>query len=76
MILTAESATDNALHSKYGFVEYVSDGVISLRYLRKYETQDVSLALEIVKMRRSAHSRKIRPYSITDKGVIVHSSGV
>ncbi|MHC1573975.1 MAG: ATPase domain-containing protein, partial [Candidatus Syntropharchaeales archaeon] len=73
-ILTSESATDDSLHSKYGFIEYVSDGVISLRYIRQCELREVSLALEIVKMRRSAHSRKIRPYSITEKGIVVHSS--
>ncbi|MCW7076138.1 MAG: KaiC domain-containing protein [Candidatus Syntrophoarchaeum sp.] len=73
-ILTSESATDDSLHSKYGFIEYVSDGVISLRYIRQCELREVSLALEIVKMRRSAHSRKIRPYSITNEGIVVHSS--
>jgi len=72
-VMTSESATEDSLHSRYDFAEYVADGVISLRYIRQHETQDVSLALEIVKMRRTAHSRKIKPYSITDQGIVVHS---
>ena len=72
-VMTAEGLGGMSLQSRYGFAEYLADGVISLRYIRQCEMREVSLALEIVKMRRTAHSRKIMPYSITDKGIVVHT---
>ncbi|HEC57584.1 MAG TPA: KaiC domain-containing protein [Candidatus Syntrophoarchaeum butanivorans] len=72
-VMTSEGLGGMSLQSRYGFAEYLADGVISLRYIRQCEMREVSLALEIVKMRRTAHSRKIMPYSITDKGIVVHT---
>lgn len=72
-VMTSEGLGGMSLQSRYGFAEYLADGVISLRYIRQCEIREVSLALEIVKMRRTAHSRKIMPYSITDKGIVVHT---
>jgi KaiC/GvpD/RAD55 family RecA-like ATPase len=50
----------------------VADGVISLRYLEMQSRNELMLSLRIIKMRRTEHSRKITPYSITNKGLEVH----
>jgi KaiC domain protein len=72
-LITSEASRDGAYASRYGLVEYVSDGVIVLRYVRPDELRDVKLAIEVVKMRRHKHSRSIKPYDITDDGFMVHS---
>jgi KaiC domain protein len=72
-IITSEAARDEVYSSRYGLVEYVADGVIILRYVRPDELRDVKLAVEVVKMRRHKHSRSIKPYDITDDGLVVHS---
>jgi KaiC domain protein len=72
-LITSEAARDEVYSSRYGLVEYVADGVIILRYVRPDELRDVKLAVEVVKMRRHKHSRSIKPYDITDDGVVVHS---
>jgi KaiC/GvpD/RAD55 family RecA-like ATPase len=56
-----------------GLIEYLADTVILLRYVRSRESTDVHLALEVVKMRMSAHSREIKPYEIEQTQVTVYS---
>ncbi len=70
-ILTSECDRSNPFSSKYGIVEYVSDGLISLRVVRESELEEAILAIEVVKMRRMHHSRRPRPYSITSRGIEV-----
>ena len=72
-LFTAEVKEDNPSASRDGLVEYVADGVISLRYKETDDAGDVQLSIRIIKMRRTRHSRKIKPYSITPKGIEVHS---
>jgi len=72
-LLTAEADLGNLRASKDGLAEYVSDGVILLRYLEKDEIGEVQLSVQIVKMRRVKHSRRIKPYAITDNGIIVQT---
>ena len=69
-VLTSE-ADKNQSGSKYGLLEYVSDGAVSLKFLRKSEIEEPILALEVIKMRRVKHSRKPTPYLITEKGIKV-----
>ena len=71
-ILTAEVKDENPKASKDGLVEYLSDGVILLRFEENPETRETQLLLQIVKMRRTGHSRRIKPYTITEKGIVVH----
>ena len=70
-VFTAEVKDDNPRSSRDGLVEYVSDGVIGLRFNER-ENGDVQLVLQIIKMRRLPHPRSIKPYSITDQGLEVH----
>ncbi|MHC1585299.1 MAG: KaiC domain-containing protein [Candidatus Syntropharchaeia archaeon] len=72
-LFTSECDKQNPFHSRFGLIEYIADGVISLRYVRSNSSTDVTLALEIVKMRRSWHSRKITPYEITERGIMIHA---
>ncbi|MDD3372889.1 MAG: ATPase domain-containing protein, partial [Methanoculleus bourgensis] len=59
--------------SRYGLVEYLADTVILLRYVRSAGLTEVHLALEVVKMRRSPHSREIKPFEILEDRIMVYS---
>ena len=70
-VFTAEVKDDNPRSSRDGLVEYVSDGVVGLRFNER-DNGDVQLVIQIIKMRRLKHPRSIKPYSITDQGLEVH----
>jgi len=71
-MVTAEVKDDNPRSSRDGLVEYVSDGVISLRLVER-TNGEVQPAVQVVKMRRLKHSRHIKPYSLTEVGAVVHT---
>ncbi|MDD3407954.1 MAG: KaiC domain-containing protein [Methanomicrobium sp.] len=73
ILLTSETEQNQNYSSRYGLVEYLSDTVIVLRYIRPSDLSEVHTALEVVKMRRSNHSREIKPYEITEDRVNVYS---
>jgi KaiC/GvpD/RAD55 family RecA-like ATPase len=56
--------------SRFGVEEFVTDGVIVLYYTRA--GSQFSRALTVWIMRGSAHSNKLHPYRITDKGVRIY----
>ena len=70
-IFTSEADKFNPLSTKYGILEYMSDGAIALRYIKKKETDEPVLALEILKIRRIKHPRRLIPYVITERGLEV-----
>lgn len=70
-LVTAEVKDDNWRSSRDGLVEYVSDGVISLRLVER-SNGEVQPAVQIVKMRRVKHSRHIKPYTLTEVGAVIH----
>ena len=70
-IFTSEADKDNPTSTKYGILEYMSDGAIALRYIRREITEEPLLALEIIKIRRIKHPRKLIPYVITERGIEV-----
>jgi len=73
IVMTSETDRDNSLSSRHGLIEYLSDTVILLRYIRPIEVSvEVRLALEIVKMRMSSHSRAIAPYDLKQDSVEVY----
>lgn len=74
-LLTAEVKDDNPTSSRDGLIEYTADGVILLRY-NQTDSEDVQLSVQVMKMRRINHSRKIKPFEITDKGIEVQMEGV
>ncbi|HVO77313.1 MAG TPA: KaiC domain-containing protein [Methanomassiliicoccales archaeon] len=72
-LMTAEVKDENPLATRDGLAEYVSDGVIALRYVELTEKSEMLLTLRIVKMRRIRHSRRITPYAIGPRGIEVHA---
>jgi KaiC domain protein len=73
IMMTSETDRDNVFASRHALIEYLSDTVILLRYVRATDLTDVHLALEVVKMRMSAHSREIKPYELMQDQVLVYS---
>jgi KaiC domain protein len=71
-VITSEADKYQPTSSKYGILEYICDGLISLKVVRKSELDEPTLGLEVVKMRRVRHSRKPKPYIITDSGIVVY----
>ena len=70
-LLTSEAAVDDPYSSKFGILEYMVDGVVAMKYVRPVGTYDVSLEMEVVRMRQTNHHRGSRPYTITEKGIEV-----
>jgi KaiC domain protein len=73
IMMTSETYRDNMFSSRHGLIEYLADTVILLRYVRPSDMTNVHLALEVVKMRMSSHSREIKPYEILEDKVEVYS---
>jgi KaiC domain protein len=72
-LMTAEVNDKNPVASRDGLVEYTADGVVVLQYEEPRDKGEIRLTLRVVKMRRTNHSRKIRPYSIGSRGILVHA---
>ncbi len=72
-MLTSEASDDNPYASRHGIIEYLTDAVFVLRYVRNEdEFIETRLAIEIQKIRDANHSRDIKPYDITDEGISVY----
>ena len=71
-LITAELDVDSD-KSTFGIVEFVADGVISLRRVQSKDMSELIHIVQIVKMRWTKHSREIRQYDITDVGIEVYS---
>ena len=72
-ILTAEVKDENPRSSRDGLAEYTADGVLLLQSDETRESGEVQLTVRVLKMRRTTHSRRVKPYSITDAGIVVHA---
>ncbi len=73
IMMTSETDKDNIFSSRHALIEYLADTVILMRYVRPSDLTDVHLALEVVKMRMSSHSREIKPYELMQDHVEVYS---
>ncbi|MFP8955529.1 KaiC domain-containing protein [Natrialbaceae archaeon A-CW3] len=71
-MLTSEAAEESAYVSRYGIVEYLTDAVFVLQYVRPDDFRETRLAVEIQKIRDANHSREKKPYEITDEGLSVY----
>jgi len=71
-IITTEADRNNTGYSKYGILEYICDGSICLQIIKRMELEEPTLGLQVVKMRRVKHSRKVKPYIISEEGIKVH----
>ena len=71
-MLTSEVNPDNVYASRHGMVEYLTDAVFFLQYIRSDTSQETRTAIEIQKIRDASHSRERKPYEITDSGISVY----
>jgi len=69
--LTSEASESNPYASRHGIIEYLTDAVFILQYVRG-ESQETRLAVEIQKIRNANHSREMKPYEMTDEGISVY----
>ncbi|MBI2543319.1 MAG: hypothetical protein HYW24_03975 [Candidatus Aenigmarchaeota archaeon] len=70
LIISEVSRGEKGEISKFGFEEFVVDSVVLLNYMT---VGGASRNVQILKMRRTDHGKKIYPFDITDKGVVVKS---
>ena len=70
--LTSEASEGDPYHSRFGIIEYLTDAVFVLRYIRPDDFQETRLAVEIQKIRDANHSRELKPYEITNEGISVY----
>lgn len=71
-LITAESDVKSDW-TRYGIVEYLSDGLIILRRVQSTNLSETVHVIQVVKMRWRKHLREIRQYDFTDKGIVVYS---
>lgn len=71
-MLTSEAAEQTTYASRFGIVEYLTDAVFVLQYVRSDAISETRLAIEIQKIRDANHSRETKPYEITDEGISVY----
>ncbi|WP_144923572.1 KaiC domain-containing protein [Halorubrum salsamenti] len=71
-LLTSEASETNPYASRHGIVEYLTDAVFVLQYVRGTDFRETRLAVEIQKIRDANHSRQSKPYEITDTGISVY----
>lgn len=71
-LLTSEASEDTPFASRHGIIEYLTDAVLILRYVRPEDFRETRLAVEIQKIRDANHSRETKPYEITDHGINVY----
>jgi KaiC domain protein len=72
-IFTGEIDLTNRQSSRDGLLEYVSDGVILLDMKRNEKNTEMYLTIQVLKMRKISHSRKIYPFEIKENGIEVQS---
>ena len=71
-MLTSEASEGNPFASRHGIIEYLTDAVVVLRYIRPEDFRETRLAVEIQKIRDANHSRETKPYEITHQGISVY----
>ncbi|MCD6092777.1 MAG: AAA family ATPase [Candidatus Aenigmarchaeota archaeon] len=73
-IIISDSPTETKAISKFGVEEFILDGVIILRKI--LERNEYKRALNVWKMRLTAHSTKFHIYEINKRGLIVYPKKV
>ncbi|MFB6197153.1 MAG: KaiC domain-containing protein, partial [Halobacteriaceae archaeon] len=71
-MLTSEASESSPHNSRFGIIEYLTDAVFVLRYVRPDDFRETRLAVEIQKIRDANHSRETKPYEITNEGISVY----
>jgi len=71
-LLTTEITEGSKALTRFGFEEFVADGIIVLHFL-DYTTGEIKRSMMIRKMRRTNHGTDVYPILVTDKGIEVRS---
>ncbi|MBI4363198.1 MAG: AAA family ATPase [Euryarchaeota archaeon] len=71
--LVAAEASGGAGITKYGIAEYVSDGIILLSRFTSEDTSEFVHVIQVLKMRWIQHSKELRAYRVTSKGLDIMS---
>ncbi len=71
-MLTSEASESDPYNSRFGIIEYLTDAVFVLRYIRPDDFRETRLAIEIQKIRDANHSRETKPYELTTDGINVY----
>jgi len=56
--------------SRFGFEEFVVDSIVLLQY---FSIGGAMRSMQILKMRRTNHGKKIYPFDVTDKGIVIRN---
>lgn len=72
--VTTLITTENleGVHSHFGILESIVDVVFLLQIIRSTERGALIYAFQVNKMRWSAHSKDIKPYAITGRGIEIY----
>jgi len=71
-VLTTEIQEGSHALTRFGFEEFVADGLIVLHFL-DYTTGEIKRSMMIRKMRRTNHGTDVYPIVVTEKGIEVRS---
>jgi len=71
-MLTSEASQNDPYSSRFGIIEYLTDAVFVLQYIRPDDFQETRLSVEIQKIRDANHSREMKPYELTSDGMSVY----
>lgn len=69
-LIVTESEQEPNVYSRSGIEEFLVDGVLVFYYIRKDSVR--TRALEILKLRYSDHVKKLVPFKITNKGIVIY----
>lgn len=72
LLLTEIPESENKSLSRFGFEEFLADGVITLNYL-EYSSGGAPRSLIVRKMRRTDHGNDVYPMAITKNGIVIKS---
>lgn len=72
VLITSETEV-NTPYSKFGIIEFIVDGIITLRRIESEDLSEILHVMQINKMRWIKHSREVRQYDITNKGIEVYN---
>lgn len=69
-LITSENL--GGYHSHFGIIESIVDGVFLLQMINSTERGTLVYAIQVYKLRWSGHSKELKPYAITNRGIEIY----
>lgn len=69
-LITSENL--EGYHSNFGIIESIVDGVFLLQMIHSTERGTLVYAFQVYKLRWSGHSKDLKPYSVTSRGIEIY----